>query len=661
MDDRKKRRIGFLICIAFVIFIVTALLIVQITIGSHDLTIKADKDAYVYEYNPETNYGEDGDIFVGNYHGGKTEAYYHFDISSLPDGWRDETIHVNFDYGSDMVDVGCNISYESWGEKTITWNNKPNASFYFGHALCDGFDLNILIRSEDIINNEITICLYGRGGEDDGYIQGPSREGTTNYKDPPTIVLEYEGLGLDYLKGTIIAYAVIVIVIGLYLIIRKEFNFSPTPRTSMAMERLREHRLNEQRLHAQRLNELLSRRHRPPAPINRPLRGVRLQPSDFYKPIETFKINELVDLRLIGNRTYLFVNNKMLKICTFLLINIPKDRVRDYDEIKSIDEAAELLDRSLETTPPYIFKITPEEEFKAHCSNIQAFFENGLNTNILHTNIAFPLLKELVQHGFQPAQKVFKEEIAIRFNEGTFNSRRFLYLQGYLNYLSEEEKQVLKGYDDFVKKLPERSTNLRELFMRERLLNERQQPFRGILERENGRRIFNKIVIFGAPGVGKNTLNQRFLTRSGLDTRLTMGLNFGIKNVSVNNQPFELRTWNMASSEHFRTLSSLYFRGAIGGIFIYDITNQSSLTHIDDWLFSIRVAIRGGNRFPIIVVGNKSDLSETRKIPVNKAIELAKSRGMNGYIECSFRTGKNVEKIFERLVRIILKKERENT
>ena len=59
-------------------------------------------------------------------------------------------------------------------------------------------------------------------------------------------------------------------------------------------------------------------------------------------------------------------------------------------------------------------------------------------------------------------------------------------------------------------------------------------------------------------------------------------------------------------------------------------------------------------------MGNKSDLSETRKIPVDKAIEFTKSRGMNGYIECSFQTGKNVEKIFERLVRLMLKVEEEH-
>ena len=91
--------------------------------------------------------------------------------------------------------------------------------------------------------------------------------------------------------------------------------------------------------------------------------------------------------------------------------------------------------------------ISPEEEFMGHCSNIQAFFENGLNTNILHTNIAFPLLKKLVDLNFEPARRVFKQEIAVRFNEGTQNSRYFLSSGGYLNYLNKEEKEALIGYD----------------------------------------------------------------------------------------------------------------------------------------------------------------------------------------------------------------------
>jgi Ras-related protein Rab-2A len=647
-ESIKRRKIGFSVAMVCSIILVTMILFLN-TSAPYYRTLNVKQDAYVYEYHPNTNYGQENQIFVGNYEFGKTEAFYHFDISDLSNGWKEAKLVVKFSFASYPVNVGACIISDNWDEMSITWNNKPNKTRQYGHILCDGFDFNIPVKLKHFTNNKITICLYGIGGGSDGYLLGNSKEGASSDDDLPHVYLEYKGIDPNFYIGYIIAYIVIFAVTALYLKYGGRFSNPQTrPRTPMPVEWYREHQLDE----------ILLRLRRPLAPRNRPTRGVPLPHRDFYKPKEIFKINKLVDLRLIGNKTYLYVNNRRLTICTFLLINIPKDRFRESDEIKSIDEAAERLGRSLETTRPYHFKITPEEEFRAHCSNIQAFFENGLNTNILHTNIAFPLLKELVRQGYQPAQKVFKEEIALRFNEGTFNSRRFLYLGGYLNFLNKEEKQSLEGYDDFIKRLPNNSRNMRDLFMRGRILNERQQIFRNMPERENFN--FSKIVIFGDNGVGKNTLNQKFLTRLGPDIRLTRGINFGIKNVSVNHQPFGLRIWNINGSENFRHLHSLYFRGALGGIFIYDITNQSTLTHLDDWLLRIQLGLRNRNRFPIIVVGNKSDLSETRKVSVEKAIKLAKSRGMNGYIECSFQTGKNVEKIFERLIRIILKNQREN-
>ena len=136
-----------------------------------------------------------------------------------------------------------------------------------------------------------------------------------------------------------------------------------------------------------------------------------------------------------------------------------------------------------------------------------------------------------------------------------------MYLQGYLNYLSKEEKQVLEGYEDFIKDLQMRAANPREMFMRERHLNERQRTFRRIIEREDGRRFFDKIVIFGDSGVGKNTLHQKFLTNIGPDTRLTMGINMGVKDLSVNDHSFRLGIWNIASNQIFNHLRTLYFRG----------------------------------------------------------------------------------------------------
>lgn len=157
-----------------------------------------------------------------------------------------------------------------------------------------------------------------------------------------------------------------------------------------------------------------------------------------------FKINRLVDLRLIGKRTYIYVNNEMFLACLRLIMNIPINRIQEANEINSIDEATEIFN----STENWQNIISPEEEFKAHCSNIQAFFENGLNTDILASNVAFPLLKKLVDHEYKPAIRVFKEEIVKRYNEGTFISRFFLSNEGYLNYLSEEEKQLLKELND---------------------------------------------------------------------------------------------------------------------------------------------------------------------------------------------------------------------
>jgi hypothetical protein len=123
----------------------------------------------------------------------------------------------------------------------------------------------------------------------------------------------------------------------------------------------------------------------------------------------------------------------------YLLLNIPIDRIEDYDEIDSIDEAAEFLDRSLEGNRNVSRKITPEEEFMGHCSNLQVWAENGYDTRILHRNLAFPLLKRLSEVGDPIAKKVFREEIAIRFASKHPTVTQFLTQNGYLKYLSSEE------------------------------------------------------------------------------------------------------------------------------------------------------------------------------------------------------------------------------
>ena len=88
-------------------------------------------------------------------------------------------------------------------------------------------------------------------------------------------------------------------------------------------------------------------------------------------------------------------------------------------------------------------RILPDQEFQAHCSNIQAWVENDYNTCILHKSIAFPLLKRLTESGDIIAKKVFKNEIVERFSSGYIPVSDYLIEENYLNYLTIEEQVTL--------------------------------------------------------------------------------------------------------------------------------------------------------------------------------------------------------------------------
>ncbi|MFX1258770.1 MAG: Rab family GTPase [Promethearchaeota archaeon] len=173
-----------------------------------------------------------------------------------------------------------------------------------------------------------------------------------------------------------------------------------------------------------------------------------------------FRINKYLTLRLQNARTNIYVGDKLFSQCKFLLLNIPCDNIENYDEIESIDEAAEKLDKSMEVSGSYKCNILPETEFWGHCSNLQAWYENAYDTRILHRNLAFPLLKALVKVGDPLAKKVFKEEIALRLESGYPSVVLYLINQGYLKYLNQEELDTIMENPEFIKHLKQFSNDL---------------------------------------------------------------------------------------------------------------------------------------------------------------------------------------------------------
>ena len=159
--------------------------------------------------------------------------------------------------------------------------------------------------------------------------------------------------------------------------------------------------------------------------------------------MEEFKINDYLMLRLEGDKTVIYVSGAEFMLCKLLLLNIQTTETSLTDQIESIDDAVEHLEENKVVQYKANLDIPHEEEFWAHCSNLEVWEKYDYDTRLIHKSLAFPLLKALVEAGDIKAKRVFKEEIALRAESGDLKVVLYLLEERYFKYLDKEELSFL--------------------------------------------------------------------------------------------------------------------------------------------------------------------------------------------------------------------------
>jgi len=170
---------------------------------------------------------------------------------------------------------------------------------------------------------------------------------------------------------------------------------------------------------------------------------------------------------------------------------------------------------------------------------------------------------------------------------------------------------------------------------------------------------FFKVVLIGAPSVGKTSILERFVTDIYTeDYKATIGADFRTKDIIINGQTVLLQIWDTAGQERFRALAAPFYRGANICVLVFDVNDKMTFDAVEQWRdeFLHHADIEEQQSFPFLLLGNKCDLGgKVTKADVNRWLNQEKYKNMV-YLETSALNNTNITEAFDQVARLCLAK-----
>ncbi|CAO3698161.1 unnamed protein product [Rhizopus microsporus] len=175
------------------------------------------------------------------------------------------------------------------------------------------------------------------------------------------------------------------------------------------------------------------------------------------------------------------------------------------------------------------------------------------------------------------------------------------------------------------------------------------------------KKVLLKVIILGDSGVGKTSLMNQYVNKKFSNQyKATIGADFLTKEVMVNDRLVTMQIWDTAGQERFQSLGVAFYRGADCCVLAYDVNNSRSFEALDQWRdeFLVQASPRDPDHFPFVLLGNKIDVEESRRMVSQKrAMAWCQSKGNIPYFETSAKEAINVEQAFQTIAKNALSQE----
>ena len=156
-------------------------------------------------------------------------------------------------------------------------------------------------------------------------------------------------------------------------------------------------------------------------------------------------MNEFISLKLSSSSTWIYVNDELFSACKYLLISIPVDSMEDWDHYDSMDEIIAATTRTRnkirDEVEPKAERLTPEQAFHGHCSNLQAWAENGYDYRLLDTKLSIPIIigimKGLLKDREKEKFRRFFHKVINSIDDYVINSLQNAYTHGKFKFFNK--------------------------------------------------------------------------------------------------------------------------------------------------------------------------------------------------------------------------------